>query len=463
MILSRQRNGGFSYTSVELMMTNEKGKVVVRANESISPFTEGERFKEPSPKEGEQPIKPNALVAALAPSFGAEGGEAGGVPGDGRPRTLPADLIEKLLNPEKTEPLSVSIGDTLVNLAEAKHTNLIASLPDDSFLYAAYLGSQKVTPSMFLYVLNQFAMNVEDKDGWLILSPKTRASARSERLDRSSLGKFVRSVDKKGKAGLDELAEYALSIRGELYNSMGYSLVNLLLGDRQDAYYEADVLRFYGLLTPIQRQTLLKGQAAPLTSLTPAETEILNKLIFGRSADLQLVQRGQAMDDQEFESFYGGIRQEPTEMFANGFPARSALKMEESTTQIAGVSPYEVRPGAYYGGQAVDANELAQRLYAKERPGIFPWMDGEPGIDALRFRFGSQRTVQLNFEFGELARMTKALQDHDYGTTTPAPYAQLPESFRKEVQAKLEEMRKNYKDMKPGDFGGGTRHSTPPP
>jgi hypothetical protein len=91
-------------------------------------------------------------------------------------------------------------------------------------------------------------------------------------------------------------------------------------------------------------------------------------------------------------------------------------------------------------------------------------MDSDTGWDQRKFWFGDRTMLDFTFDFADLAVMTKQLQNMRYPQGEPVPYSQIPAEFQKEVQKKLEEMRKMYAGVKPGQFGG-TRGGvqTPPP
>jgi hypothetical protein len=378
---------------------------------------------------------------------------------------LPKEVLEQLTNPERVEPLSLGTGEAFVILAEAKNENMVASLGDEGFQYGFYLGFQPITPSMFMSTIRQAFMNVEEKDGWLTLSSRAPATARRTRMDRALLGQFLRAIAKEGRASLDQMANYAIGVEGELYNSLGFSMMQMIVPYQMDMYYEASMLRFYGHLSASERQTLSRGGTLAIGRLTSPQSAAINEMIFGSRSDLQPKMKGGQYSGEDYEAFYNGIKREPTEMFANGLPPNSLVKLTDQTTGVAGVPPYSGANGVYFGGRAMGPDEIAQVLYAKERPGVLPWLDGDPGFEGRKFRYGNRRMLQFNFEFGEIAQMSKALQDTDYGNGAEVAFDQLPDDFKKQIDAKLVEMRKNYKDVKPGDYGnvGGGKVSPPPP
>jgi hypothetical protein len=234
-----------------------------------------------------------------------------------------------------------------------------------------------------------------------------------------------------------------------------------LLKDAEEGFYETDFLRFYGSLSPEQRQHLSSGRPLRFAEFTPPETESLNKMVFGTHSNLQLIRR-EGQKPEDFGAFYEGIKREPTELFGSGFPSSSKLNVSGASTNVARASAYETSNGLAVSGNTMAAWEIAERLFAKERPGVMRAIEKEPAIETMRFRHGTRRSLQFDFDFGDIARISLGLQDEDFGDSKPAPFEQMPEAFRKEVQTKLEQLRKRYSNARPGGAGGKTRQSPPP-
>lgn len=453
--VSKSINSENFNANIELIVADRKGSVIVRSSRSLNTFASENDFKMPTPEAGEQEI-PNSPMAEAAKGIY--------MPESGERKPLAKELLNQLLNPEKFEPLSLGSGDMLVKMANMRNFNLVAALPDDSFMMGLMGGMQKVTPSMMLKLLSMI-MNVKQGDGWVSLSSKLPASARSERVDRAVLGTYLRAIHAKGHATLDDAAAYALAVPGQLWDSLGFQMSMLATKTQQNEYFDANMLRFYAQLTPIQRQTLARGAAIPLAGLQPSLMELVNKMVFGESSNLQPIQdQSQPLNADDWDSFYNGLSREPTELFAQGLPNNSSLKLRDSSSKVLVAQPSPGQGGIIYGNQDMSPEDVAQALYAKERPGIFPWLDQQPAFDERRFLCGNRRTLDFTFEFGKVATLQQALQDVAFDSEEPVPYTKAPAEFQKAVDARLAEMRKQYANIKPGQFGnpiGG--QATPPP
>lgn len=453
--VSKSINNDNINANIELIVADRKGSVIVRSNRNLNTYGSDNEFKMPTPEAGEQEIPPSPMAAAAKGIYMSESGDR---------KPLAKELLNQILNPEKFEPLAIGSGDMLVKMATMKNVNLVAALPDDSFTMGLMGGMQKVTPSMLLKLLTLF-MNVKQSDGWVSLSSKLPATARSERVDRVILGNYLRAVYAKGHATLDDAAAYAMAVPGQLWDSLGFQMSMLATKSQQGEYFDANMLRFYAQLTPIQRQTLARGASIPLAGLQPSLMELVNKMVFGENSNLQPIQdQSQPLNAEDWDSFYNGLSREPTELFAQGLPNNSSLKLKDSSSKVLVAQPSPGQGGVIYGNQDMSPDDVAQALYAKERPGIFPWLDQQPAFDERKFLCGSRRTLDFTFEFGKVATLQQALQDVAFDSEEPVPYARVPSEFQKAVDAKLAEMRKQYANIKPGQFGNPTGgQATPPP
>lgn len=451
----KSKNGGGLTANIELLGADRNGAIITRANQSLNTFDSGESLNIARPMEGDKPIQPNEAEEALSQLFSAN--RVGG----GLPR-LSKGLFEAFQNPERNEPLSLMSGDILVKIAESRNCNLIADQPDESFLVGAMVGTHKMTPSAFLQSCSTY-VDISQADGWMTLSSKTPASSRTNRMDRATLGAFLRIVATKG-ASLDDMAAYAVAVKGDLYASPGFMLSSFLSSKQQYGYHDPLMLRFYGLLDSSQRNALAKGAGLPIASLSPAETEQLNQMIFGQNSNLSPKPRqNQSTESSRLEAFYNGIAREPTELFGGGIPRESVLTFEQQSDRVLISPPYQGNGGMTYGNGAMGPDEVAQRLYAQERPGVFPWLDGAAPFSHMKFLFGSRTNMTFTFDFGNLASLTTQLQDTSPDAQDLVPYDQVPLDFRNAVENRLVDMRKQYASLKPGQFYPQPSGPTKPP
>jgi len=106
-------------------------------------------------------------------------------------------------------------------------------------------------------------------------------------------------------------------------------------------------------------------------------------------------------------------------------------------------------------------HELAWEAFTKERQDLFPWGAESPTYD--RFQEGKSQLWTFEFKLNKHLAVHKQLRDNTYDPRSPKlKLDQLPEKFRSEVTAKIEELRKSHANSKPGDFGGARKTNKPP-
>lgn len=430
--------------NIELIVADRGGVVLLRSNRSVRSGPDSATFRLPEPQPGERAIEPSSLVSFLTARIQQ--------PGSSR-KQLPGAFADILLNPELHEPLAYGAGDTFVKVAEAKKLNMVAELPDNAILVGHMTERAKLTPSRALYLFGGSRVDIRQADGWLDIAPILPATARSRRLDRDYLGVYLRSVNAKGRESLDDLAGYLVKTHGDMRGSLGPLLAGILLTTPLATNYEPAMLHLYGLLSVSRRQSLDHGGILSLSGLTPEESEVVNKMVYGRLNYLSPKRQADPrFNENERTSFWAGIWREPTELLGNGFPAGSTLRLTDSS-----------EPALLVDGRPMDPDQIAYQLYNKERPGVLDsWMLDQSTEDVQRLLFGqgTRRNIVLSFEFGDIANMSGQLSDVSLGDSGPVPYSQLPQSFLDAVQKALSSIRKDYANVKPGDR---TKTKVPPP
>jgi hypothetical protein len=137
------------------------------------------------------------------------------------------------------------------------------------------------------------------------------------------------------------------------------------------------------------------------------------------------------------------------------------LKLKDESDSVAATAPKQhgqwMEPPRY-----MTAEELAWFAYAQTRTDIFPHLESEQqriNLDTLRF--GTRRTLNFSFEFTPSLYISTSLQQHDL-TGKAGSISALPDAFRAAVEKRMEEQKKIYANMRPGQ-SGPTRGSNIPP
>jgi hypothetical protein len=211
--------------SLELSAVDARGQRVLRRNLTL---TVKDRLEKPAPALGthtEEPIElsdiAKSILRALKPPTAKEvalkfdGGGASGfvspaVAGEGFTDPLSAEALQMLIKSDEIEPLGLFLGEALSKAAGAKELQLVAHLPDSAFAAStAWLGGTGLKPnSVFGIAQAGWGLNLESKDGWLVIKPTNVSESWDSRANRSALAKLSKSVSK-SPVSLNDMAAYA--------------------------------------------------------------------------------------------------------------------------------------------------------------------------------------------------------------------------------------------------------------
>ena len=118
-----------------------------------------------------------------------------------------------------------------------------------------------------------------ERDGEVIrLRSRTWAHDRRGEIPVRYMRKWLETRTRKGGFALEDLAEIAAMLRDEQVESLMYAALEAGTEDFTDFIMVSanrDILRFYGKLLPVQRQTLLRGQRLAVRDLFPYQQKVL--------------------------------------------------------------------------------------------------------------------------------------------------------------------------------------------
>lgn len=438
----RTTDRGVPALDIEIRVCDQTGALVVQADHMVDGLDAGTMAAKTGTTE--KSLTTNRLMDVIAQVT--------------RPRSrqdyicdVPADISEICQNPEKFDPVALVPGELLVQVAEARDKNLVADVSDETFQPAIYAVAKRATPSGFLQACGH-GLDIQEDAVWMTISSRMPHTARADRIDRKVLGTFLRSVADYGFS-LDNTATYAVSDKNDLEQSLGFLLGRLLNNMRDREYNDPQMLRIYGHLTQSQRRELLSAKGLPLSQLEDAQTEQVNLMLFGWTSNLS-IKPGWRNGGQRLSILASN---EPTELFINGIPPNSVLKLKSDSAPLLITSVYRDADGFLCGARHLSFNGVAQRLIAKERPGIFPWLDAEKDISQLRVRPGTATSMTFTFDFGDIATLVKHLSRADFESGDPVSIDQLPGSIKDAIAANVARVRRETANSKPGQ-----QYTTPP-
>lgn len=381
------------------------------------------------------------------------------------------ELLARLLRPDEFDPLSFSVSEALLAVAEHKKLGLIANLPDGAVgLFAVLEGSVEPTIESAEDDLKQGGEVLwQEQDGWLVIQPAKPAQARAERLDRTALAKFLQEAHTRLVPSLDQLAAYArvAPSPSETPLVMLHFFV-FAPNAMQDGFMgtgDWDMLRLYGMLSTSQRQTLLAGGPLAFGGLNAEQTAQLRRMVFGAGAKLQTGAESDEPqnDPNSLESFFGQfmpqtnrtLQTEPTEVMPNGLPPNGTVRVSSQHEPVVLISGNAQATGRSFG--VMDANLLAMMQYfesAMEEAQVGGEM---PRIE--KGRVGTRTKLDFTFRLARQVVMRHTLADDFVAKDAPiTPLDQLPTEFQAQVQRRLEAFKKT-----PFPFFGGFGRQQPPP
>lgn len=375
-------------------------------------------------------------------------------------------IKEKLLNPDKHDPISIVFGSTLVDLAEKGKLNVVATVPDLLSFWCALLfegDSASLQKLVGKLAGTGQLMKGKVEGDWLTLELNRGSSAFVNddsflvRSNRRELGKLIRSGFQDGRLSLDALASYAASLPADTrdMDQLVMLYASLLWGQDPGYFGEIDKLRFYGSLDPMQRRASKEGKALPYSGLRPEQKRLLEAMVYsGQTWDLsfQPTEEGGGRDvDNPWDLFHNGLLGEPTYRFARGFASMANLLVTDAVESEIKTS----RTGKYgLQTESSNADHLGTILFYQELDdpeyAYYKEMGPITSFELVDMRRVNVR-VQLDPEVSYSFQLSEKIRSNGKFDSVE----KLPSELYKKVLAAKELARKSYDEMK--------RYQQPPP
>ncbi|MBX7134702.1 MAG: hypothetical protein K1X67_18700 [Fimbriimonadaceae bacterium] len=378
--------------------------------------------------------------------------------GDEQGKVTDPEVLARLLHPEEFDPIDGACSDALLGVSRALNKNTIAVIPDSAAFFFLFAGEQNVTVGSFLdQLIAGRIIRVLVDDDWLTILPDDMTLARRMRANRAELGKFVRLASEKNALSLDETASFCAKHEDPPYASIALFTLMMVMGDRVSALGSGSwqMLSLWGKFSADQKKVLRAGGNLSLGSLTSDQVRMVYQMVYGAEGRVDLVEDTSQVSDES--AMLNAFSSEPTEALPTGLLANGAISMKPAQFDL-----FAVKTRAE-SGQEVETSEMpesiAWRLFARERPDLFPWAMGQ--VDEDRFRLGTMTTLNFTFRFTPKVTLREDLRDASLPTSGPwLKYDQLPEAVRVKVAALVEQQRQQYSGVKAGEGGGEEK---PPP
>lgn len=417
--------------SADLAVYDANHKIILTSNARLDGWDEAAGRRNTTPpqaKPGEQRVEEGQDADELRRLVQRDNHKP--IKDEAQRTTLMAKWKPKLVDPAQFEPLAYVPGALWQKLAEERKVNLVANVYEEAFSSYADTYEGPRTPSTILEKLRA-GCHVDEANGWMTIRPQFLLANRLDRIERPAVGSLVRSSLLAGGLTIDGASDY-MANHSKRYGLLAWDggyLSAFFRGSGPTSIFallvRRDELRFYGLLSPVNRSQLHQ-RPLRLSELPQAAKQHLEKMVYWN---------GWASDDDDGD---------PTEILPNGIPGNGLLTLVSDNNETL-VQPYTeglpmadrnyspwsaARLGKQYGQPRGNAEAMAWNRFRIVRghrlsfrldyaPGIFKTFDLLEVLDP----HGPALTYdQLPADYrAEVERSKKATKEHPPVNETPPP------------------------------------------
>lgn len=225
-----------------------------------------------------------------------------------------------------------------------------------------------------------------------------------------------------------------------------------------------DMVRLYGTMSPLQRQSLVEGRRMNFRTLTSDQGEYVRRMLFGTGTHLSAAQEGKPEAQDEFDIAMGSLnnlavdyRTEPTEVMPNGVPAAGWLDLKATDGFV--VSPVTADGTTTGAMGALGPDALAIFKYFSEDPKLAQVATMLPKLDKVR----RGKRVTLNYAFHVATGVSSHEVLHDDKLDKSGPILSLdslPDDDKKQLAEWLDRIKKSPLSAI-GAMMGGARQIPP--
>lgn len=375
-------------------------------------------------------------------------------PPDTKP--LSPETKAMILDPIKHEPLAALLGPVLDGVA-ANGRNVVA-LPSDAVFktLAREVVKQDLTVEGVLDQIDRTITQQVSQDGtWTVVKASSPLELRSAFCNRVALKALLDTGNAKGYLNLDDCARFAVvqdSHRGS--ESLALPMITAALRTSDIGSISAltaagfDALKFYSTMTDFQKQTLNANRPLALATLSPAQKDILGRMVYsgglppmesnnelwksisevGASEEDQMggmAAMGLAMAGPMMSAFGMGetkMSNERTILLPNGIPVVGSINLKTFNSQsllaidkskgTATIAPPEMLA---MGEQDMGFMKIPKRNF-----------DG--------YQLANQQTFMLFFQFGNAASYILPLYDVKVDSSKTYKKTDLPSKLQERLK-----------------------------
>jgi hypothetical protein len=176
------------------------------------------------------------------------------------------EVIQRLRDPEKFEPLATFVTDVWVATAKKTGRNLVANVDDDWFVPAVHRAPPTLREMITAFWLGTFKAD----SGWLAIRPLVPNSPWPHRIDRKALGRYARTSSASDSLAELEAAAAFVSTAGvpEMTRCVSRYMEWATEGKgTSNLPHEWALPRFYGSLPEAARRAWLAGEPVDVSKL----------------------------------------------------------------------------------------------------------------------------------------------------------------------------------------------------
>jgi len=349
-------------------------------------------------------------------------------------RMAEAEALPALLDPARTEPLTLVPSDVLLTYAQHKKKNLVALVNESlANLIEDYIEGQ--TP-LNLYVRTLMTTYEErETEKAVSLRPKWSSYGWLPRVDRIALSRLMHQILKDKHLRLQHFLEFA-AITHQRRQSVAYTYVQLL--DREFSFMSPRATAFLLSLTPAQRQALLTGESIALNQLSrPSREQLFRELYYVYKYISVTQEQGTNARVPEAAGIlrYGWLHP----LFPNGIPEDAQISLS-ATTKLGAFT--ERRAGVWSSFHDALRFAMTERFAKYESSSQLLSDFSQQEYERYRatvMLLANRKRYALTVRVGAF---TISVSERDTGLTDfervagvdPFTLENLPEEFRKQVE-----------------------------
>ncbi|MBS1719315.1 MAG: hypothetical protein JST35_02590 [Armatimonadetes bacterium] len=386
---------------------------------------------------------------------------------------LTAEQIERIMNPDKFDPMTYGIPDLLKKVVTSENT--IAYVPDSMWQpFSGVINSARPTlESLSNLVTTSYTKKTNG--GWTLYEPTRMGTARAAKVDRKGLAQFIASANANdGSPTIQAQVNYALAqisppaFQGIDGAFLRYAKVGSFFSASDWAFN-----RMLGKLQPTELQTLTRGGSITAGQLSSGASEEFRRMTYDFRQGPNITppqpagqQNGQANGQLPAQQLLGGMfmsaniagqgggpmrfnfggmggyQTERTIAMPNGVPRATVIKLQITSQQtwIATMDDKSKRP--------IGAGELAFQKALEQNPAMAGNMGFLPP-KPVSFREAKTTSYNLNAQLLPNARLDADVSEMVAVGNGGLTYNELPAQFRSQVDSMATRM------IQGGQRGGG--------